>query len=129
MLFLVLKIRLRRIRERKNKGIREIVAYRKKKTIYKLGPLTKRDLRRLKFVVKGSRRCQCPQLDRLEIAKAKKLGKKNQYYFLVMGRKMERKLMVTVLHSWQKRNRALKIANKTRFGGNQCPELRNSRYS
>ena len=118
-------MKIRRVREKKSKGIREIIADKKKRVIYKLGPLTKRDVRKLKLVVKGSKKCVCPPLDDVPSlsTKSKKKGKKNRMFYLVMGRKVDRKLLVTVLHSWAKKNKVLKQASRTHFGATQCPEF------
>uniref|UniRef100_H2YBY2 Secreted frizzled-related protein 1 n=1 Tax=Ciona savignyi TaxID=51511 RepID=H2YBY2_CIOSA len=65
----VIKIRVKKIKNKKNRGIREILADKKKRVIYKNGPLEERDHQRMKLFVIGRKRCTCPELDELASAK------------------------------------------------------------
>nr|CAB3266010.1 sFRP1/5 secreted frizzled-related protein precursor [Phallusia mammillata] len=109
------------------KGSKRQIRFKKKKrTVYKQGPLKDRDLKRkyLKLSIPSSRRCDCPQVDDLVSKKGdkkgkKRKGKKKKVAFLVMGRKVNRKLLVTVIHKWDKKNKLLKKMEK-KFNQKTC---------
>ena len=130
ILFLVVKFKIRKVRRKKSKGIREIIAYRSKMIVYKPGPLTHRDLRKLKLVVKGTRKCHCPCLDSTTnpSSKIKRQGKKKSFY-LAMGRKVAHKFLVTVLYKWPKKSRVLKRSSKDFLGAKHCPYFGNANLS
>lgn len=133
----VIKIRSKRYSQDLERGEREITADRKKRLIFKKGPLEKQDLKRMRLMV-GGRGCRCPQLEgetsnarkrvprganrkrKNKGAKSKKRKRRKSYY-LVMGRKVGQKLLVTVLYKWQKKNHVLKEALKSYFTRNTCP--------
>nr|NP_001071964.1 secreted frizzled-related protein precursor [Ciona intestinalis]BAE06682.1 secreted frizzled-related protein [Ciona intestinalis] len=144
----VIKIRVKKIKNKKSRGIREVFADKKKRVIYKNGPLDKRDNKKMKLYVIGRKRCTCPQLDdavtkkprrgRSEAdehsrskrgarkKKNKKGGKKKRKkkkFYLVMGRKDGRKLKVTVIHAWDKNKRILNTAARNNFGARDCPSF------
>ena len=117
-------MKIKRIRVKKNGAVREVVADRKRRVIYKSGPLNTTDMKRMKLLVKGSERCDCPTLDNAMtklIRNRQKKGKKNKAFYLAMGRKVGKKLLVTVLHSWPKKNKILKLASRDNFGDRDCP--------
>lgn len=140
----VLKIRSKRYSQDLARGEREITADRKKRVVFKQGPLEKSDLKRMRLIVSG-RNCKCPQLDselsgggssgggggrrrvprrarKRKDGKGKKRKRRKSFY-LVMGRKVGQKLLVTVLYKWQKKNAVIKQATKTIFAKNTCPEF------
>ncbi|CAK8672032.1 secreted frizzled-related protein 1-like isoform X2 [Clavelina lepadiformis] len=128
----VLKIKVKRMKTRASKGTRDITADKRRRVIYKNGPLSKQDLKRLKLVVKGSKKCDCPQLDnppdegkKKKSKKKKKKKKKKKNFYLVMGRKVGRKLYVNIIHLWGKKNKILKKAAKKTFGADGCPSFGN----
>jgi len=111
-------------------GIRQIFASKKKpkrNDVFKRGPLENKDLKRLKLHLTGGPECNCPQLDAPSGGKKKKNKKgkkgkskksKNQQV-LVMGRKTGQKLVVTVIHPWEK-NKALRKLSDPEFIS-KCP--------
>lgn len=105
------------------KGAKRQIKFKKKKRkVYKQGPLKDRDLQRkyLKLSIPSSRSCNCPQVDALVSKKGKrKKGRKKKVAFLVMGRKVNKKLLVTVIHKWDKKNRVLKKMEK-KFNQDTC---------
>ena len=113
------------ILKKKSRGIREIVAERKRRIVYKSGPLNRADLKRMRLVVKGPKQCDCPLLDDVlsKKSKRKKKGRKNKPFYLAMGRKVGKKLLVTVLHKWPKRNKVLGDASGNNFGADDCPDF------
>lgn len=113
------------MKAKKRKGSRRITASKKRRVIYKQGPLGRKDLRRLRLYLNGSKRCQCPALDDAFSKKSqkKKKGRKNKPYFLVMGRKKGRKFVINVLHNWPKRSRVLRKASRNHFGSSNCPDF------
>jgi len=121
--FSVIKAKLRKLKIARNNQTRDIKFSRKKQEVFKKGPLNKRDLKRLRLSVPSNRACGCPQLDeyarkkkprrskraskRGKKRRGKKGGKKGKKqrkpFFLIMGRKVMKKLLVTVIHEWDKR--------------------------
>ena len=71
--------------------------------------------------------CDCPTLDNPPTSgrpvKKKKKARKNKNYYLAMGRKVGKKLLVSVLYVWAKKNKVLKKASKTNFGADECPNF------
>jgi len=131
----VLKIRIRKVKVINAKqvkghkaGIRQIFASKKKpkrNDVFKRGPLENKDLKRLKLHLTGGPECKCPQLDtqgggKKQKGKKKKKGKsKKSLQVLVMGRKTGQKLVVTVIHPWEK-NKTLKKLSDPEFIS-KCP--------
>lgn len=133
----VVKVRSKRYIQNLERGEREITADRKKRQIFKKGPLEKQDMKRMRLIV-GGHACRCPQLDSEQSGPRKRVprragkggkgkngkGKRKRRrkpFYLVMGRKVGQKLLVTVLYKWQKKNQVLKKALKTYFSANTCP--------
>jgi len=79
----------------------------------------------LKLHLTGGPECKCPQLDtqgggKKQKGKKKKKGKsKKSLQVLVMGRKTGQKLVVTVIHPWEK-NKTLKKLSDPEFIS-KCP--------
>ena len=111
-------------------GIRQIFASKKKpkrSDVFKRGPLENKDLKRLKLRLTGGPECKCPQLDGHGGKKGKKKkrkgkGKKGKnQQVLVMGRKPDNRLVVTVLHTWEKNNKILRKLSDREYFTSKCP--------
>ena len=123
-------------------GERVITADQRKREIFKMGTLEKQDLKRMRLIVRGTE-CLCPQLDvksrhstkeqkrrlqrdadivnrKTKKGKEKKRKRRTEFY-LIMGRKVGQKLLVTVIYKWQGKNKAFKKAQKEYFGKRPCP--------
>lgn len=91
---------------KKENGDKKIVP-RKKKPL-KLGPLKKKELRKLVLYLKNGADCPCHQLDSLS------------HYFLIMGRKVKSQYLLTAIHKWDKKNKEFKNFMK-RMKNHECP--------
>lgn len=93
-----------RIKEiKKENGERRLVATQKKKKVLKVGPLKRKDTKKLVLYMKNAGTCPCPQLDDLSGS------------FLVMGRKVGGRLLVLAIYRWEKKNKEMKFAVKFMF--------------
>lgn len=93
-----------RIKEiKKENGERRLVATQKKKKLLKVGPLKRKDTKKLVLYMKNAGTCPCPQLDDLSGS------------FLVMGRKVGGRLLVLAIYRWEKKNKEMKFALKFMF--------------
>merc|ERR1739838_1230913 len=132
----VLKIRSKRYSQNLERGEREITADRRKREVFKKGPLEKQDMKRMRLIVGGTG-CRCPQLDgesshstkerkrrprraaargnRKKKERKEKKRKRRKPFYLIMGRKVGQKLLVTVMYKWQKKKSSFKESTKRLF--------------
>lgn len=101
----VVKMRIKEITE--ENGERRLVAAQKKKVL-KLGPLKRKDTKKMVLHMRNAGACPCPQLDSLSGS------------FLVMGRKVGGRLLLLAIYPWQKHNKEMKFAVKFMFSY-PCP--------
>lgn len=101
----VVKMRIKEMTE--ENGERRLVAAQKKKVL-KLGPLKRKDTKKMVLHMKNAGSCPCPQLDSLSGS------------FLVMGRKVGSRLLLLAIYPWQKHNKEMKFAVKFMFSY-PCP--------
>nr|XP_056705957.1 secreted frizzled-related protein 5 [Euleptes europaea] len=97
----VVKMRIKEVK--KENGERRLVAAQKKKKLLKVGPLKRKDTKKLVLHMKNAGACPCPQLDDLSGS------------FLVMGRKVGGRLLVLAIYRWEKKNKEMKFAVKFMF--------------
>ncbi|XP_072413255.1 secreted frizzled-related protein 5 [Chiloscyllium punctatum] len=100
-----LKMKIKEIK--REKGDRKIISQRKKKVL-KMGPLKKKDLKKLVLFIKNGATCPCNQLEN------------PNSNFLIMGRKWDNQFLLTVIHKWDKKNKDLRYAVKI-MKTYQCP--------
>ncbi|XP_023678889.1 secreted frizzled-related protein 1-like [Paramormyrops kingsleyae] len=86
---------------------RKVILHKKKKVL-KLGSLNRKDLKNLVLYLKNGADCPCQQLDHLT----------NNY--LIMGRKVDKKYLLTSIQKWEKSSKELKKAMK-RLNTHKCP--------
>ena len=79
-------------------------------TVLKRGLLTEKELRKLRLIV-GDKGCRCPQLEG-EITYSTTKLKRRRPPYLVMGRKVGQKLLVTSMYKWQKKTEVLSQSQK-----------------
>ena len=79
---------------KKENGDKKIVP--KKKKPLKLGPIRKKELKKLVLYLKNGADCPCHQLDNLG------------HHFLIMGRKVKSQYLLTAIHKWDKKNKEFK---------------------
>lgn len=91
---------------KKENGDKKIVP--KKKKPLKLGPIKKKELKRLVLFLKNGADCPCHQLDNLS------------HNFLIMGRKVKSQYLLTAIHKWDKKNKEFKNFMK-RMKNHECP--------
>ncbi|XP_064320006.1 secreted frizzled-related protein 5 isoform X2 [Phalacrocorax carbo] len=101
----VVKMRIKEMTE--ENGERRLVAAQKKKVL-KLGPLKRKDTKKMVLYMRNASTCPCPQLDSLSGS------------FLVMGRKVGGRLLLLAVYPWQKHNKEMKFAVKFMFSY-PCP--------
>ncbi|KGL83899.1 Secreted frizzled-related protein 5, partial [Tinamus guttatus] len=101
----VVKMRIKEMTE--ENGERRLVAAQKKKVL-KLGPLKRKDTKKMVLHMRNAGACPCPQLDSLSGS------------FLVMGRKAGGRLLLPAIYPWQKHNKEMKFAVKFMFSY-PCP--------
>ena len=137
----VIKVRSKKLSVNVEAGIRELTGNPKRKTIFKKGPLQERDLRRLRFTISG-KGCNCPLLKgdaswvkrrlpraakkdkkRRKGKKGKKGRKRKRYTYLIMGRKVGQRLLVTEVYKWSKKNQPLRKAAANKFNQQACPSF------
>uniref|UniRef100_A0A8C0VPJ4 Secreted frizzled-related protein 5 n=1 Tax=Cyanistes caeruleus TaxID=156563 RepID=A0A8C0VPJ4_CYACU len=90
----VVKMRIKEMTE--ENGERRLVAAQKKKVL-KLGPLKRKDTKKMVLHMRNAGACPCPQLDSLSGS------------FLVMGRKVGGRLLLLAIYPWQKHNKEMKF--------------------
>ncbi|XP_072410251.1 secreted frizzled-related protein 1-like isoform X1 [Chiloscyllium punctatum] len=100
-----LKMKIKEVK--KENGDRKIIPQKKKKPL-KLGPLKKKDLKKLTLYIKNGADCPCHQLDNLNSN------------FLIMGRKVNKQNLLTVIHRWDKKSKEVKKAVK-KMKTHVCP--------
>jgi secreted frizzled-related protein 1 len=105
-LFLILALRMKIKEVKKENGDKKIVP--KKKKPLKLGPIKKKELKRLVLFLKNGADCPCHQLDNLS------------HNFLIMGRKVKSQYLLTAIHKWDKKNKEFKNFMK-RMKNHECP--------
>ena len=121
----VLRMKIKKIKVLKSgdkhKMIRELHAPKKRRYVYKKGPLGKKDLKKksLKFQLAGGKACDCPQVDDL-LSSGKKSKKAMKKQYVVMGRKVGRKLVITAIHTWNKRNKILNALKAKDYASSAC---------
>lgn len=91
---------------KKENGDKKIVP--KKKKPLKLGPIKKKELKRLVLYLKNGADCPCHQLDNLS------------HHFLIMGRKVKSQYLLTAIHKWDKKNKEFKNFMK-KMKNHECP--------
>ncbi|NXC39667.1 SFRP5 protein, partial [Penelope pileata] len=101
----VVKMRIKEVTE--ENGERRLVAAQKKKVL-KLGPLKRKDTKKMVLHMRNAGSCPCPQLDSLAGS------------FLVLGRKVGGRLLLLAIYPWQKHNKEMKFAVKFMFSY-PCP--------
>lgn len=98
--FLILALRMKIKEVKKENGDKKIVP--KKKKPLKLGPIKKKELKRLVLFLKNGADCPCHQLDNLS------------HNFLIMGRKVKSQYLLTAIHKWDKNSQtSLQEGEKT----------------
>ncbi|VFV42934.1 secreted frizzled-related protein [Lynx pardinus] len=91
---------------KKENGDKKIVP--KKKKPLKLGPIKKKELKKLVLYLKNGADCPCHQLDNLS------------HHFLIMGRKVKSQYLLTAIHKWDKKNKEFKNFMK-KMKNHECP--------
>uniref|UniRef100_A0A8C8YXC3 Secreted frizzled-related protein 1 n=1 Tax=Prolemur simus TaxID=1328070 RepID=A0A8C8YXC3_PROSS len=91
---------------KKENGDKKIVP--KKKKPLKLGPIKKKELKKLVLYLKNGADCPCHQLDNLS------------HHFLILGRKVKSQYLLTAIHRWDKRNQEFKNFMK-KMKNHECP--------
>ncbi|XP_039630400.1 secreted frizzled-related protein 5 [Polypterus senegalus] len=102
----VLKMKIKEVK--RELGDRKLIAAQKKKKILKMGPLRKKDLKKLVVYIKNGANCPCHQLDNLNTN------------FLIMGRKLDQQLLLMSIYKWEKKSKELRYAVKF-MKSYQCP--------
>ncbi|XP_019357745.1 PREDICTED: secreted frizzled-related protein 5 [Gavialis gangeticus] len=97
-----------RIKEVVQEGTERRLVAAPKKKVLKLGPLQRKDTRRMVLHMRNAGACPCPQLDHLGGS------------FLVLGRKAGGRLLLLAIYRWQKRDPEVKFAVKFMFSY-PCP--------
>ncbi|XP_019411051.1 PREDICTED: secreted frizzled-related protein 5, partial [Crocodylus porosus] len=97
-----------RIKEVVQEGAERRLVAAPKKKVLKLGPLQRKDTRRMVLHMRNAGACPCPQLDHLGGS------------FLVLGRKAGGRLLLLAIYRWQKRDPEVKFAVKFMFSY-PCP--------
>uniref|UniRef100_A0A2K6KZ99 Secreted frizzled-related protein 1 n=1 Tax=Rhinopithecus bieti TaxID=61621 RepID=A0A2K6KZ99_RHIBE len=90
---------------KKENGDKKIVP--KKKKPLKLGPIKKKDLKKLVLYLKNGADCPCHQLDNLS------------HHFLIMGRKVKSQYLLTAIHKWDKKTKSSKLHEEDE--NHECP--------
>ncbi|CAO2611668.1 Secreted frizzled-related protein 1, partial [Lemmus lemmus] len=104
LFILALRMKIREVK--KENGDKKIVP--KKKKPLKLGPIKKKELKRLVLFLKNGADCPCHQLDNLS------------HNFLIMGRKVKSQYLLTAIHKWDKENKEFKNFMK-KMKNHECP--------
>ena len=98
---------------KKENGDKKIVP--KKKKPLKLGPIKKKELKKLVLYLKNGADCPCHQLDNLS------------HHFLIMGRKVKSQYLLTAIHKWDKKNKEFKTFTLGKNTGVGCHFLLQNR--
>ncbi|XP_072521183.1 secreted frizzled-related protein 1a [Salminus brasiliensis] len=101
-----------KIKEVVREGPDRKVFLQKKKKAVKLGPLKKKDLKKLILYLKNGADCPCAQLDNLSSN------------YLIMGRKADRQHIITGIHKWDKSSKDFKQTMK-KLKSHKCPTFEN----
>ena len=101
---LALRMKIKEVK--KENGDKKIVP--KKKKPLKLGPIRKKELKKLVLYLKNGADCPCHQLDNLG------------HHFLIMGRKVKSQYLLTAIHKWDKKNKEFKNFMK-KMKNHECP--------
>lgn len=101
----VLKVKIRSVKT--SRKDLKLMTEKRKRVIYQQGSLKKKDLRKLTLLIRGGKSCTCPHLE----PKGKGKKKKKDFY-LVMGGKVGRKLLVSAIYRWPKKLKMLKKLSK-----------------
>ncbi|KAB0348754.1 hypothetical protein FD754_013611 [Muntiacus muntjak] len=104
--WLGLPLRMKIKEVKKENGDKKIVP--KKKKPLKLGPIKKKELKKLVLYLKNGADCPCHQLDNLS------------HHFLIMGRKVKSQYLLTAIHKWDKKNKEFKNFMK-KMKNHECP--------
>ncbi|OBS66748.1 hypothetical protein A6R68_04711 [Neotoma lepida] len=107
--FSALRMKIKEVK--KENGDKKIVP--KKKKPLKLGPIKKKELKRLVLFLKNGADCPCHQLDNLS------------HNFLIMGRKVKSQYLLTAIHKWDKKNKEFKNFMK-KMKTHECPTFQSS---
>ncbi|XP_062452853.1 secreted frizzled-related protein 1 [Rhea pennata] len=83
------------IKEVKKENGDKMIVPRKRKAL-KLGPIRKKNLKKLVLFLKNGADCPCHQLDNLG------------HYFLIMGRQVKTQYLLTAIYKWDKKNKEFK---------------------
>ncbi|XP_026067568.1 secreted frizzled-related protein 1a [Carassius auratus] len=101
-----------KIKEVKRENSDRKVILQKRRKPVKLGPLKKKDLKKLTLYLKNGADCPCTQLENLG----------NMY--LIMGRKVDKQYLLTGIHKWDKNSKELKKTMK-KLKSHKCPAFEN----
>lgn len=101
---LALRMKIKEVK--KENGDKKIIP--KKKKPLKLGPIKKKELKKLVLYLKNGADCPCHQLDNLS------------HHFLIMGRKVKSQYLLTAIHKWDKKNKEFKNFMK-KMKNHECP--------
>jgi len=83
------------IKEVKKENGDKVIIPRKRKAL-KLGPIRKKNLKKLVLLLKNGADCPCHQLDNLG------------HHFLIMGRQVKPQHLLTAIYKWDKKNKEFK---------------------
>lgn len=83
------------IKEVKKENGDKVIIPRKRKAL-KLGPIRKKNLKKLVLLLKNGADCPCHQLDNLG------------HHFLIMGRQVKTQHLLTAIYKWDKKNKEFK---------------------
>ncbi|XP_043938970.1 secreted frizzled-related protein 1 [Protopterus annectens] len=100
-----IKMKIKEVK--RENGDRKIVPQKKKK-VFKLGSIKKKDLKKLVLYLKNGADCPCHQLDNLNFS------------FLIMGRKVDSQFLLTGIHKWDKKSKEFKKAARS-IKSHKCP--------
>ncbi|XP_009647240.1 secreted frizzled-related protein 1, partial [Egretta garzetta] len=95
------------IKEVKKENGDKMIVPRKRKAL-KLGPIRKKNLKKLVLFLKNGADCPCHQLDNLG------------QYFLIMGRQVKTQYLLTAIYKWDKKNKEFKKFMK-KMKSPDCP--------
>lgn len=95
------------IKEVKKENGDKMIIPRKRKAL-KLGPIRKKNLKKLVLFLKNGADCPCHQLDNLG------------HYFLIMGRQVKTQYLLTAIYKWDKKNKEFKKFMK-KMKSPDCP--------
>lgn len=95
------------IKEVKKENGDKMIIPRKRKAL-KLGPIRKKNLKKLVLFLKNGADCPCHQLDSLG------------HHFLIMGRQVKTQYLLTAIYKWDKKNKEFKKFMK-KMKSPDCP--------